>query len=842
LTKIYEIGPYRLDAEAAVLTQAGVPVALGSRAVAVLTTLVERSNEYVQKGAIMDAAWPGVVVEESNLAVQISAIRRVLAQAPGGEHWIETLARRGYRFVGPATELRDEGSTHAASEHRRSNLPEPLTSFVGRERELVEIKRLLPGARLVTLVGMGGIGKTRLALQVAAEVLDAYRDGVWLIELASIADPVLVPTAAAQVLGVQQRAGTSMTTVLGEHLRAHQTLLVLDNCEHLADACATLADAILRRASQAMIIATSREPLQVAGEQIYALHSLSLPDRMASADAIGRSEAVQLFVERARRQQPDFDSTGARTSAIAELCIHLDGIPLALELAAARIRSFSVEQILARIDDRFRLLTHGSRAALPRQQTLRATLDWSYDLLAEDERVLLRRLAVFPGSFSLEAASAVASDPTIDGNAVIDALSQLVGRSLVIADTNDSGVRYRLLETTRAYALDKLAEAEDGGALKRRHARYFRNLFECAPDDWERLPDAEWRAQYQPELDNVRAALDWAFGSGGDPAIGVELSGAAGELWYWLALEHEGQQRLEAAVASVGSQTSELDQARLWRWLGEMWAMERPTQAVVAYERAIEFHRRVGDGSVPGHLFVWLGELLTLMGRVEQAVSVLAEAFSALERKGTQKTWGHYFLFSGFVKTMTGDLAAARIDYERGVSLARSTGAERLMLGGLTFLADLAWEAGDLDMAFAGFREAAALIRNRAMTPKGLLGLCLTNLAGIHTERGELDEALAAAREGLPLRKEEGYSWGAFDHLALRAALAGKTASAARLAGYADAAYAAKATPRQANETRARDRLQTLLRETSAPDELERLLAEGATMSEEEAVELALED
>ena len=221
--------------------------------------------------------------------------------------------------------------------------------------------------------------------------------------------------------------------------------------------------------------------------------------------------------------------------------------------------------------------------------------------------------------------------------------------------------------------------------------------------------------------------------------------------------------------------------------------------------------------------------------------SILAEAFSALERKGTQKTWGHYFLFSGFVKTMTGDLAAARIDYEKGVSLARSAGAERLMLGGLTFLADLAWETGDLDMAFAGFREAAALIRNRAMTPKGLLGLCLTNLAGIHTERGELDEALAAAREGLPLRKEDGYSWGAFDHLALRAALAGKTASAARLAGYADAAYAAKATPRQANETRARDRLQTLLRETS-------LLTNSSAscrrcgMNEDDACRLALED
>jgi tetratricopeptide (TPR) repeat protein len=263
---------------------------------------------------------------------------------------------------------------------------------------------------------------------------------------------------------------------------------------------------------------------------------------------------------------------------------------------------------------------------------------------------------------------------------------------------------------------------------------------------------------------------------------------------------------------------------------------------VAAYERAIELHRRMGAGSVPGILLVSLGEEFALMGRTEQAAALLAEAFPVLERKGEPKALAHYFLVSGAVRTMTGDLAAARLDYERGVSLARSAGAERLMLGGLVFLADLKWETGDLDTALAAFREAAALMRRRAMTPFGALGLCLTNVAGIYTERGELDEALAAAREGLPLRKEAGYSFGAFDHLALRAALAGKMTSAAYLTGYADAAYAAKATARQANEARAHTRLRTLLRDRFAPDELERLLAEGAKLSEEEACRLALEE
>jgi len=534
VTRIYDIGPFRLDSETGVLTKAGAPVALGSRPVAVLTALVERAHQFVPKGSIMDAAWPGIVVEESNLAVQISAIRRVLAQASGGERWIETLTGRGYRFVGPVTERPDD--QQGGWRGKRSNLPEALTSFIGRERELVEIKRLLQRNRLVAITGVGGIGKTRLALQAASEVVDAYRDGVWLVELGSIRDPSLVPTSVAQALGAQERAGTPPIESLRAHLKSRQVLLILDNCEHLLDGCAELADAVLGGAADATIIATSREPLRVAGEQIYSLQPLSLPEPEANLETMRHSEAVQLFVERVQRQLPGFELTPARAPAVAELCIHLDGIPLALELAAARARSLSVEQVSARLGDRFRLLTGGSRTALPRQQTLRATLDWSYDLLAEDERVVLRRLSIFPSSFSVEAASAVASDAIIDEFAVVDLLSQLVARSLMIADTSTGATRYRMLETTRAYALEKLAEVEEIETRRRRHAEYFRDLFERAPDDWLQMPDAEWHATYVPELDHVRAALEWALAPAGDSAIGVALAGASGPLWSMLGL------------------------------------------------------------------------------------------------------------------------------------------------------------------------------------------------------------------------------------------------------------------------------------------------------------------
>lgn len=842
MSALYELGPFRLDTKTGVLSKGGAPVALGSRAVAVLTKLVERSNEFVQKGAIMDAAWPGVVVEESNLAVQISAIRRVLADAPGGERWIETLARRGYRFVGPVTEVPSDSQQGAWSRNKRSNLPEPLTSFIGRERELVEIKRLLPGKRLVTLVGIGGIGKTRLALQVAAEVMDAYRDGVWLVELGSISDSSLVATSVAQVLGVQERAGTPLTDTLCAHLKARQLLLILDNCEHLLDACATLADAVLRSAAEPTIMATSRESLHVAGEQTYTLQSLSLPERSTDAEAVGRSEAAQLFVERVQRQLPDFALTAARAPAVAELCIHLDGIPLALELAAARIRSLSIEQVNARLNDRFKLLTGGTRTALPRQQTLRATFDWSFDLLGDPERVVLRRLAIFAGGFTLEAASAVAADAALDEYAVIDLLSQLVARSLVVADTNDAGARFRLLETTRTYALEKLAEAKEINAIQRRHAQYFRERFERAYDDWLRMPDVDWRAVYLPERDNVRATLDWALGADGDPAIAVALAGASGPVWTSLSLFCEGRQRLEAAVARVGAQTPESDQAQLWLWRGMLWRDAAPNQAEAAFERALDLYCRLGGGLGLGHLLAELGVQLAVIGRHEQAASVLAEAFAMLECAGVPKALARYFEGSGFLKLLTNDVTSARTHFEKALLLYRSAGAEFAVLVTLLNLADVTWALGDLDAALAACIDAVASLRKSPLARKYHLGTALTNLAGVHTERGELVEALAVAEEGLPLREEAGQAWIALDHLALRAALAGKLANAVRLAGFADSTYKAKATSRQPTEARARERLQTLLHEKLAPDELEHLLAEGAKMHEDEACRLALEE
>jgi predicted ATPase/class 3 adenylate cyclase len=743
-----------------------------------------------------------------------------------------------YQLVHPR--LRQDFPALRSLETTPNNLPQQISSFVGRGHETAEVKRLVAQNRLLTLVGVGGIGKTRLALQVAADTHDAYPDGVWFVELGSITDASLVASSVAQVLGVREQAGTDLARTLGNHLRSRRLLLLLDNCEHLIDACAALAAALLVAAPEIRILASSRERLQVAGEQTYLVPPLSLPAPDGDLESLARSEAAQMFMERVRLQEPGFVLTERQVAAVTSICNHLDGIPLALELAAARVHSLSIDEINVRLKDRFKLLTGGSRSALPRQQTLRATLDWSYELLASQERVVLDRLAIFFGGFTLEAASIVASDEAIGESTVIDLLSHLVARSLVVVETTVTGSRYRLLETTRSYALEKLAATGDAHPTDRRHAQYFCDKVARAADDWLCTPDADWRAAYLPERDNVRAALNWALGANGDRPIGIALAGASGPIWTELSLYGEGHRRLEAAAAQIDTDTPASAEARLWLWLGLNWALAAPDRAVPALEHAIELYRGLGDARSLGFALARLGHEEAMAGRFDRAASALAEAFPLLENAGLPKVLGDYFDYSGVLKALTGDPVNARSDLEKALLLYRNAGAERYALYTLAQLGDIAWALGDLDTALSGLRETVTLLRKAPLT-NVMLGICLSNLAGVHTERGELEEALAAAREGLPFLMEGGFAWSHLDHLALRAGLAGKLANAVRIAGFADSAFAARKTARQPNEARLRDRLQVLLRREYAPDELARLLAEGATSSEDNACKLALD-
>ncbi len=453
----------------------------------------------------------------------------------------------------------------------KTNLPTHLSKFVGREKEIAQLKRLLSpspdrvlggqergaggevGARLVTLTGSGGIGKTRLSIQVASELLSEFSHGAWLVELAPLADPALVPQAVCTALNVQLQGNTSALTALTDYLSEKKLLLVLDNCEHLIDACAQMVESLLRAGPDLRLLTSSREALGVAGEHSYRVPSLGLPDPRGDALTIGEAESARLFVACAGAALPEFALTEANAPAIAQICRRLDGIALAIELAAARVKLLKVEQIAARLDDAFRFLTGGSRTALPRQQTLRATVDWSYNLLAADERALLRRLAVFAGGWTLEAAEVVCGDkPGSEGageqgggspavlseSDILDLLSHLVDKSLVMVDREQGDeVRYRLLETVRQYAREKLAESGEGSALRDRHLDFFVMLAEQAEPEIRSHNQVEWLDRLDADLENLRAALEW-----GQERDVEKFARLASALWrYWLVRDYIGE-------------------------------------------------------------------------------------------------------------------------------------------------------------------------------------------------------------------------------------------------------------------------------------------------------------
>ena len=548
----FRILPHRRE-----LLSEGRPAKLGGRAFDVLMALIEARGAIVSKDALMTRVWPDRVVEENNLQAQIGALRAAFGP---DRDLIRTISGRGYQFTGEISapsigaDRQPATGVTAAETSRLTNLPASFSELIGRDDELREILELAAAHRLLTLTGAGGIGKTRLALSAARQLLPQFADGAWLAEFSPLAGPGLVASTVAAAVGLEISGGEVSTQRVAQAIAGRRMLLVLDTCEHVIAAAAVMAEAVQRAGSAVHIIATSREPLRAEGEWIYPVPPLAVPaENVEDADDALQYGAVRLFVERAQAAAAHFAPDRHGASTIAAICRRLDGIPLAIELAASRAAALGFEELASRLDDRFRLLTGGRRTGLPRHQTLRATLDWSHGLLAEAERIALRRLAIFAGSFSLQAASAVVSSAELSSSEVIDRLSNLVARSLVSPETDGSLVRYRLLDTTRAYSLEKLLESGEGKQLARRHAEYYRDRFERAETELEARPPDEWLADYGRRIDNLRAALDWAFSPGGDASIGVALATAAVPLWMRLSLMDECRFRVEQALAASGS-------------------------------------------------------------------------------------------------------------------------------------------------------------------------------------------------------------------------------------------------------------------------------------------------
>jgi predicted ATPase/DNA-binding winged helix-turn-helix (wHTH) protein len=549
----YSFGPFRLVPGQRILLEGATPVTLGGRACEILIALVERSGALVTKEELLARVWPNVIVEEGNLKVHVAALRKALGDGRDGNRYIANIPGRGYSFVAPVTS--SSRPTHPPRPVPSADQPHEFSAatsrMVGRSDTIPMLAARLSQYRFVTIVGPGGIGKTKVAMAVADALAGTFAHGVRLVELAPLSDPALVSSAVASALGIAVRSENTISSLIA-FLGDKQILIVLDNCEHVIEAAASLAEELFRGASGAHILATSREPLRAGGERIHRLAPLATPPASQQL-TVARTlafPAVELFVKRAAASMNEFELTDADAPIVAELCRRLDGIPLAIEIVAGSLHAFGARGLARFLDDRLRLLMPGRRTAQTRHQTLRMTLDWSYDLLPEFERATLRRLAIFAGVFTWESAAAVLDRGDASDFEVFDSIANLIAKSLVSATIEDKISYCRLLDTTRAYALMKLNECGEAELLARRHAEHYRDALARAEIDWHQRPAAEWLEAHRHLLDNVRAALDWAFSAAGETAIGVALTAAAVPLWFQLSLISECCERVERALSA----------------------------------------------------------------------------------------------------------------------------------------------------------------------------------------------------------------------------------------------------------------------------------------------------
>ena len=598
-----------------------------------------------------------------------------------------------YQIVHP--ELRQEFPALRSLEATPNNLPQQVTTFIGRERELAELKRLLVRTRLLTLTGSGGCGKTRLCLQGAADCLERFPDGVWLVELAPLADERLLPQSVVTVLGLMEEPGISIVQTLIEHLKDKRLLLLLDNCEHLIDGCAQLVDTLIRQCPKITILASSREALGIGGEQAYRVPSLSLPDpkQAHTPISIAPFEAVQLFTDRAQLSRADFKVTTQNAPRLASICYRLDGIPLAIELAAARVSSLSVEEINSKLDQCFRLLTVGSRTALPRHQTLRATIDWSYDLLAPAERALLVRLAVFAGGFTLDGAEAVGVGGDVADMDVLDLLGQLVGKSLVALDVNHD--RYHLLETVRQYALERLAQSDAEDQSRVKHLRYYVSLAQQAETGLSGPEQRSWHARLDSERENILLAHAYCRVAQGGGEAGLKLIHA------------------------------------LRRWVGrnnfQLW--NRVCREVLAHPEA---QQESLDRSHALYVASFVGRMA---GRYDEARAWAEEGLRIAQKCGdTLAIWDARFQLGNALLGL--DRTAALGHFVQVLAIAREVGDPRRLAFASTGLGEAYAMAGKLELAEPHYIEALALYRTQG--DQGGIALGLFNLSRISIARGAL--------------------------------------------------------------------------------------------------------
>ncbi len=727
--KMRSFGPFELHPERRELVETGQPRQIGGRALDLLIALTDRAGEVVGKDELISRAWPSTVVDESGLRVQIAAIRKILRDGRSGNRYIINVPGRGYSFIAPLN--RQETSavagamprTHAkAGADAAVRLPVRNTRVIGRSDTFVSLKAKLLTWRFVTIVGSGGIGKTTLALALAAALGPRFADGIVFVDLAPLADPQLVASTVASALGIALPAEDALGR-LAEFLKAKHILLLLDTCEHVINQVAALAEHLFRSGPGIHLLATSREPLLVDGEWTERLLPLGLPPvtpavsrPMDAANALG-FPAIELFAERAAASCSGFRLTDQDVPTVAAICRQLDGIPLAIELAAASVEAFGLAGLASRLDDRFALLTRGRRTALPRQQTLRATLDWSYETLTQAEKTVLRRLAMFKGWFSDDACRAVATDEGLASAEILACLGSLVSKSLIVTDTAGAALSYRMLDTTRVYALSQLSQGDERPGVTRRYAEYFCSRFERLEAEWQSRPTAEALTEYAGTINDIRAALSWSFSPEGDATTGLRLTAASAYLWFHLSLMDEYRARVDTALEVL-------------RGLGTV------------------------DPRVEMRLLLALGHALYHAGGLgPKMAAAFTQGLAIAERLGStahqlQAVWGLWA-----VRGTSGDYTATIALAERYAALARLSGdADTILFADRTLALSLHWlgeHEGALQHTQSTLAHPATIARRTPGNGFQLDHLSAVRpiIARIQWLRGYPDQALATVKQ-----------------------------------------------------------------------------------------------
>jgi len=833
----YRFGRFELQPGERRLLADGVAAPLGGHALDLLILLAERSGHLVTKDDLLTHVWRQVVVEENTLQSHIAALRKVL-----GAGAIATVSGQGYRFVLEVERIDGAGPTQAPS--RKASFPRQLTSFIGREKEIAGISRLMGGTRLLTLTGAGGCGKTRLALKVAEHILDSYEDGGCFVEFAPLNDPTLIPQLVARAVSIKEQPGGDLFETLVGCLESRHLLLVLDNAEHLLDACAMFVESMLRRCARLVILVTSRERLGISGELTYRVPSLSVPSVQqgsAAEQSLG-CEAAQLFIDRARLHRPDFEITPRSAASLTAICRRLDGIALAIELAASRIRTMSLEELGRHLDDRFAVLTGGSRTALPRHRTLRSLIDWSHDLLSETERTMLRRASVFAGGWSLEAAERVCGGDEFQGGQVLDALTSLAEKNLVIVESAEDGTRFGMLETIRHYAQDRLRERSEDDRLRTRHFEYFADL----ADDLARFADDSNRQtklrKVGAEHDNLRAAFAWSESHGAHTERGLRAAGNLLVFWHRRGLFSEGRAWIVRLTGTTSSSDWGEAHAIAFRAAGILELEQGDLGSAEARFRACEeISRRLGNRWLLAFALGDLAEIANARGKGKAGLPLLEQALSIAREVGDPRQLQTMLWRIGAIAFNQADYAQAETAFEEALQVARGLGSWSTAHT-LGFLGRVKHARGDPQQARVILVEALEATKEHGDT-LGIaldlywLGEVFHDCGDIQTAREHLSEALAVLQES--------------ENVNLVGALEGLAGLARDLAGPVVAARLWGRAQRRREEVGLggnspferirRDRLIALARAELGDDPaFDRAWDEGRSMSLDDAVRLAL--